>query len=74
MDDQERIRVCAECNKEWLFKQGEENFLREKFGDGFIEPKRCYPCRKAKREQQVPRGDNQDELKRRRSRSGVGNS
>ena len=37
---------CMECNKEFLFEGGEQEFFRQK---GFQEPKRCPECRKEHR-------------------------
>jgi hypothetical protein len=55
--DSSRIRVCVQCKNEWEFTEKEERFLREKFGVGFKEPRRCIPCRKANREAEDSRGN-----------------
>lgn len=42
---------CAEQDCETMFtmSEGEENWLREKFGDNFSPPTRCKPCRAKKK-------------------------
>lgn len=45
---QDKVLVCQECGKEFIWAAGEQEFYAEK---GFInEPKRCKECR-AKRKQ-----------------------
>ncbi|MFD3156451.1 zinc-ribbon domain-containing protein [Haloimpatiens sp. FM7330] len=41
--------ICADCGKEFLFTEGEQQFYKEK---GFEnEPKRCPECRRARKQQ-----------------------
>lgn len=42
--------TCADCKQPFIVTKGEEDFLRGKFGDDFAMPKRCKPCRQAKKE------------------------
>jgi hypothetical protein len=37
---------CVDCNDEFLFTERDQAFYAEK---GFSEPKRCKPCREAKK-------------------------
>ena len=37
--------ICVECGFQFLFSAKEQRFYWNK---GFVEPKRCIPCRKAK--------------------------
>ena len=37
---------CADCQKEFLYSEGEQTFYRSK---QLSDPKRCKPCRDAKR-------------------------
>jgi len=50
---QDRDLNCADCRQDFVFTAGEQKFFKEK---GFTEiPKRCKPCRdakKARREQE----------------------
>lgn len=40
--------VCKDCNQEFLFTEGEQEFYKEK---GFEnEPQRCPDCRKARKQ------------------------
>ena len=40
--------VCKECQKEFLFTEGEQEFYKEK---GFLnEPQRCQECRRARKQ------------------------
>lgn len=40
--------MCKDCNKEFIFTEGEQTFYREK---GFEnEPQRCPECRKARKQ------------------------
>ena len=40
--------VCKECQKEFLFTLGEQEFYKEK---GFLnEPQRCPECRRARKQ------------------------
>ncbi len=47
MEFQDKVLVCRECGKEFLFSAGEQAFYAEK---GFQnEPTRCRNCRSAKK-------------------------
>jgi CxxC-x17-CxxC domain-containing protein len=47
MEFQDKVLVCRECNKEFLFSAGEQAFYAEK---GFQnEPTRCRNCRAARK-------------------------
>lgn len=49
---EDQIVVCADCQREFVWTAGEQEFFHEK---GFTTlPKRCKDCRQAKR---VQRGD-----------------
>jgi CxxC-x17-CxxC domain-containing protein len=53
MDAQDKVLVCKECGKEFLFSTGEQAFYAEK---GFEhEPTRCRNCR-ASRKGRSPEG------------------
>jgi len=47
----DKTLVCCDCNQEFVFTEGEREFLRERvWKDGVEnEPKRCKPCGKAKK-------------------------
>lgn len=47
--------TCATCGEPFLFTVGEEQFLREKFGDDFAPPRHCKPCRQRRKESQGQR-------------------
>lgn len=42
----DKILTCVDCGKPFPFTDGEQKFFADK---GYTEPKRCSPCRKAKR-------------------------
>lgn len=44
----DRTLVCKDCEKEFIFTEGEQEFYTER---GFEEPKRCPECRKARKQQ-----------------------
>lgn len=45
----DKILVCKDCGKEFIFTEGEQAFYKEK---GFEnEPQRCPECRKARKQQ-----------------------
>ena len=47
MEFQDKPIMCAECNQEFVFTAGEQEFYDRK---GFKEvPKRCKPCRDARK-------------------------
>lgn len=44
----DKTLICSDCNKEFVFTEGEQQFYSEK---GFTnEPKRCQDCRRAKKQ------------------------
>ena len=49
----ERSLVCAECGAAFTFSAEEQEQFASR---GFAEPKRCRPCRAAKRRRQVGHG------------------
>ncbi len=45
----DKTLTCKDCNAEFIFSEGEQNFYKEK---GFEnEPVRCPECRKARKNQ-----------------------
>jgi uncharacterized Zn ribbon protein len=45
----DKTLVCKDCNKEFVYTEGEQAFYKEK---GFEnEPQRCMECRRAKKQQ-----------------------
>ncbi len=45
----DKTLICRDCNSEFVFTEGEQEFYKEK---GFEnEPTRCAACRKAKKSQ-----------------------
>ncbi len=48
----DRKLLCDDCNGEFVFTAGEQEFYMEK---GFSEPKRCKPCRQKRKSQRQPR-------------------
>ncbi len=40
--------TCKDCNNEFVFTEGEQNFYKEK---GFQTPVRCQSCRKNRKQQ-----------------------
>ncbi len=42
----DRKLVCVDCGDEFDFTEGEQQFFADK---GFDAPKRCKPCRQAKK-------------------------
>jgi hypothetical protein len=38
---------CADCRQDWVFTAGDQQFFYSK---GLATPKRCQPCRKARKE------------------------
>ncbi len=47
MSMQDKTIVCKDCNQEFVFTVGEQEFYKEK---GLLnEPQRCGDCRKAKK-------------------------
>lgn len=45
----DKTLVCVDCGQEFIFTEGEQAFYKEKGFDN--EPKRCVPCRRAKKDQ-----------------------
>ena len=55
MADQDRTLICVACKKEFVFSVGEQQFYAEK---GLAsDPKRCKPCRDARRQKKRVKGD-----------------
>lgn len=58
----DKILTCTDCKTEFLFTAGEQRFFAEK---GFTEPRRCKPCREARKQEKLraavadPRGGGQ---------------
>ena len=46
MGNKDKVLVCKDCGKEFLFTEGEQEFYAEK---GFNEPQRCKECRQIKK-------------------------
>jgi len=45
----DKVLVCKDCNSEFVFTEGEQEFYKEK---GFQnEPLRCPDCRRARKQQ-----------------------
>jgi len=48
MNMADKTLVCKDCNEEFVFTEGEQEFYKEK---GFEnEPQRCSDCRKARKQ------------------------
>lgn len=45
----DKIITCIGCGEDFTFTEGEQGFLRGKFGSDFAPPKRCKSCRKLKK-------------------------
>ena len=43
---QDRTLECVDCGNDFVFTRGEQDFYTER---GLRDPKRCKPCRAAKR-------------------------
>ena len=43
---EDKLLTCADCKKEFTFDSDSQRFFAE---NGWEDPKRCKPCRKAKR-------------------------
>jgi Probable zinc-ribbon domain len=53
---QDKELTCSDCRGKFLHSAKDQEFFAEK---GFSEPKRCKPCRQAKKEgREDRRGDN----------------
>ena len=55
-EHEDRILECVQCGAEFVFTTGEQLFFETR---GFMQPKRCKPCRQAKAmrpDTGVPRG------------------
>ena len=51
----DKIIVCKDCGSDFTFKEGEQEFYKEK---GFEnEPQRCPDCRRARKAQRNNRGN-----------------
>jgi CxxC-x17-CxxC domain-containing protein len=42
----DKILACADCGQEFVFTASEQDFFAQR---GFSEPKRCAPCRSARK-------------------------
>jgi CxxC-x17-CxxC domain-containing protein len=42
----DKILVCADCGQQFVFTASEQDFFAQR---GFSEPKRCAPCRNARK-------------------------
>lgn len=59
----DKVLICKDCNAEFVFTEGEQEFYKEK---GFTnEPQRCLSCRKTKKQNRNSYG-NQSEYKSRK--------
>lgn len=47
MEFEDRELTCVDCKQTFTFTAGEQQFFSEK---GLSDPKRCKPCRQAKKE------------------------
>ena len=48
------MKKCIDCGDDYLFSDGEKEWLQKKFGENFAAPRRCRKCReqrKLKRQQ-----------------------
>ncbi len=44
---QDKILTCKDCGHQWVWTIGEQEFYEKQ---GFTEPKRCKPCRDARKQ------------------------
>ncbi len=49
----DKTLICKECNKEFVFTEGEQQFYLEKGLQN--EPQRCPDCRRARKQQRYSR-------------------
>lgn len=49
---EDKTIVCEDCGEEFVFSVDEQEFFESK---GFVEPKRCKPCRQRRKEQRGSR-------------------
>ena len=69
----DKTLVCKDCNAEFVFTEGEQEFYKEKGFDN--EPQRCPDCRKARKQSYRPNsnfGGGSGGGNRRPSNSGYG--
>ena len=45
MSGSDLLLTCSDCNQEFIFTAGEQQFFQER---GYSSPRRCKPCRQAK--------------------------
>jgi len=45
----DKVIVCKDCGKEFIFTEGEQESFQEK---GFNDPVRCRECRRLRKQQQ----------------------
>ena len=41
---------CVDCKEDFVFTTGEQEFFKDKIGPNYNVPKRCKPCRQAKKQ------------------------
>ena len=55
----DRKITCADCGVEFLFSEGEQAFyakqVDKRTGKPWMEPKRCKPCRAARKQEKADR-------------------
>ena len=51
--DQDKSLTCSDCGAEFVFSAKDQAYYTER---GFVSPKRCKPCREAKKAQGPSRG------------------
>ena len=44
----DETKKCVDCGGDWILTEGEKKFFDDK---GLTTPKRCKPCRQAKKQQ-----------------------
>ena len=45
---------CADCGRDFVWSVGEQAYYREQ---GYVQPKRCQDCRRAKKGRQYGQGE-----------------
>jgi NAD-dependent SIR2 family protein deacetylase len=58
---------CVDCGEEFVHDEGEQKWMRDKWGEEYAKPKRCPRCRKVKREAKKAKVKNGNGPKRTRS-------
>jgi hypothetical protein len=54
----DRKMTCSDCSAEFIFNEREQAFYQTK---GFADPKRCKPCRAARKEQKAAAAEYADD-------------